>query len=272
MTATNNLFTVVQRIIFSVLFASCLVSAAEQSTTFADRIANIEPMDLSTATELDPKTRELLRRYYRAIFGDQETYERIESLRFKGTIHFPDQSLPFTWIKKKPDLSKLTLLGANDVRWIKAFDGKDAWQLHENSFNAVPTDMDALEAINFRHSATIGGHLLYPSMLGKTIQLGDPVSIDGQLANVLHVTLPDGKDIEVHLEAGTTIERRQVTVNSVTGRTVITNFDDYRDVEGIQIPFESTMEADDELIHRIVLEKVEVNIGAASWMFRRPSS
>jgi hypothetical protein len=240
-------------------------------------------------TGLEPRLANVLRNYYKHTFTDPVTWSRTESIRFEGTLHLPQGVLRFTAFKKKPDYTKVVIFAQNGGRLVMAYDGSEAWQLqalpsseseagntdppsfipHHSSH--IPQTMPEADARNFVRDATTGGHLLYPRIEGKKIELLGVAKVDRDRLYELQVTLPDGQVIRSYLDPTSFLEVRQVTVNNASGDEEVTTHSDFRSIDGIRVPFTSTLTIDGKQVHQSRLSKVETNTGVMPWMFSRPS-
>lgn len=235
---------------------------------YAVSIERLAPFDPAT---LESGVANVLRNYYQRNFTDADTWAAVESLRFDGTLHLGENALPFSAFKKKPDLCRIVLRTGPRHQLVMAYDGTNAWQLNTRQ-SALASTMTGGEARNFIRDATTGGRLLYPGIPGKTIELVGTTLIDDQRAFELRTTLPDGQVIRSFLDMVSFAEVQQITINNVTGQEERTRHDNFRMVEGIRIPFTSTLFIDGEQIHQSRIDEVRVNQGVISWMFDRPAA
>ena len=239
----------------------------EPLPTYRESIRDYQPMSLQG---LDPRLSRILEDYYQAAFGGQGNWSKIQSFRFEGVLHLPTGTLSFVAFKKKPDYCKIVLFAGNGARIVMAFDGSDAWQLNTME-SSEPIPMPSIEALNFIRDAPTAGHLLYPNLPGKQIELLQRQVVDGQACQSLRVTLLSGLQVSYLIDLMDFVERQQVTVNSVSGATEVMTHGRIRKIAGVAIPMESKMTVDGELLHEVKVHRVEVNLGLMPWMFARPS-
>ncbi|MGB0414161.1 MAG: hypothetical protein ACPGJU_06905 [Coraliomargarita sp.] len=257
------------RSLLGALVGSLLLGAAAfAQEKEAESAVKIDPMDLTGQSR---QMSTLLEGYYNNALGGSLNWAEVQSVRFHGVLELPQGLVEFIAFKKKPQYCKVVLFGANDLRVVMATDGEDSWQLMTNDAVDV-VDMPKADAINFVRDATIGGHLLYSTLVGKQIELAGTERIDAELCYHLKVTLPDQQVVEYFLDATDYVERRQVVTNAVSGQREVTNHFEHRDVHGLKIPFRSVMSVDGEQVHAVRLLDVDVNSGVTSWMFGRDSA
>ena len=242
------------------------LGAAEPESPYAASIERLDPFDTSG---LYFGVANVLRSHYARNFTDANTWAAVESLRFDGTLHLPQGSLPFSAFKKKPDRTKVVLRAGKRHQVVMAYDGEQAWQLNTRQ-SPIASRMPEDEARNFIRDATTGGHLIYPGIEGKTIELLGTTLIGDERAYELRITLPDGQVIRSFLDMISFAEVQQITLNNVSGDEEVTRHSNFRIVEGIRIPFTSTLFVEGEQVHQTRLDEVRINQGVTSWMFHRP--
>ena len=221
---------------------------------------------------LDSKLASILGKYYKNNFTSQQEWEAIKSIQYEGVLHLSEDELRFKAFKKKPYYYKLTVLAPNGSNIEMGYDGEDAWQSNtvrnEPSFSSMPE----AEASNFTRDATIGGHLLYPLIKGKEIELLGAADVDGGRCYEIQVTLPDGQIIRSFLDITDYAERRRITTNQVSGLEEVITYSDFRKIESIRIPFESVLVVEGAQVHEIFIAEAKANQGAMNWMFASPKS
>lgn len=214
----------------------------------------------------------VLRNYYEFTFQDVLVWGDVESIRFDGILETANGSVRFTAFKKKPDYAKVVLFLGKEAKYVMAFDGRDTWRFNTGEPDAAPIDMPEDEARGFIRDATTGGHLLYPRIAGKRIELlEERFELDGKRYYQLQTTLPSGQVIRHFINVINFAEERQVSTNSISGAEETYLYGDFRRINGLRIPFETTVFVDGEKSHETRLYRVRANVGAMPWIFARPS-
>ena len=266
---------------------------SEAPSTYLESIERLDPMD---TIGLDRGLATVLRNYYQKNFTGEENWQQVQSIRFDGTLHLPQGVLRFTAFKKKPDYCKVVIFAGHSGRIVMAYDGTDAWQLNtlqkrpatspektplldeegwlgeaETGWFPQPEAMPEPDALNFIRDATAGGHLLYPKIEGKKVELLGTTTAGGERLYDLQTTLPDGQQIRSQLDMTTFAEVRQITINNLNGDEELTTHSDFHEIDGVRIPFTSTLTIDGQQIHQSRIQRVQTNLGVMPWMFSRPS-
>jgi hypothetical protein len=255
-------------ILICMLSAVATAAAAEPDFVYRDAIPGVDPMGLHG---IDPEVAAILRGYYEHSLGGRTHWSEVESIRFDGTLRVPQGEFSFVAYKKKPDYCKIVLLGERGARITMAYDGADAWQLNSADPQGAVA-MPSAEALNFIRDATTGGHLLYPTLPGKRIELLGKRRVLGLTCYELRVTLPNGQQVTYAIDRASSVERQQIVVNPVSGATEVTTHMRNNLLEGLSIPVESTMTVDGEFMHEVRMQGVKVNTGLTTAMFKRPAA
>lgn len=238
------------------------------SVSYRQAIERLDPMETEG---LNSNLAYVLKKYYEWTFESADTWERVQSLRFDGILTLPNGSARFVAFKKKPDYSKVVLLLPGDARMVMAYDGEDAWTINTALPGAQPSAMPKEEARDFIRDATASGHLLYPIMIGKQIDMLGMADVEERTCYKLVVTLPSGDRMVSYLDTSNFAERKQTVTNSLTGAKEHTTFSDFRRIEGVRFPFASIKEVEGEWVHRVEIKRIQLNLGIMPWMFQRPS-
>jgi hypothetical protein len=260
---------------------------------------------------LDSSLASLLRKYYKNTFTNDSTWEKIQSIRFDGTLQLPQGDLSFTAFKKKPDYCKVVIFAPNGGRIIMAYDGQDAWQYAttKRTPQEAMQSSDAAERITYLPGAQFDGkaeqepaapeiHSLSPRMTPSPMPAAEALNfirdattgghllypgIEGKKIEPLGITTSKGQqfnELEVTLPDGQQLrshlnggylEFRRITTNNANGDQEVITHSDFREIDGVRIAFSSTLTVDGQQVHQSRIHKVQTNLGLMPWMFSRPS-
>jgi hypothetical protein len=255
-------------LVVAVLLApSAHAQEASAALSYGESIERLKPMSV---LGLEPKVARLLQKHYTHALGGAENWARIESIRFEGMLRLPQGRVSFTAFLKKPNYGKVVAITGLGQLAVNAYDGSDAWQIVP-SVSPAAVSMAPADRLNFTRDAVVGGHLLYPTLPGKVIELVDTRRVGENFCHDLRVTLPNGQQVHYLIDAISFEERQQVVVNASTGEREVTTFTQMQKVDGISVPFSSITTIDGEFMHEIESSTVQVNLGVMPWMFERPS-
>lgn len=182
-----------------------------------------------------PSVPDLLARHVQAVGPIDKIQSRRTKLRVIGMAPF---DIPVTVEARRPNLirKEVVLQGAVQVT---AFDGTDAWKTDPFIPGGdKPAALPADERRSLMEEADFDGALVNAAAKGVKVAYVGPGQVDGKNAHVLRVTIANGDEARVYLDASSLLEVRRVQTRSVMGKMteLEINSSDYRLVDGIRIP------------------------------------
>lgn len=187
----------------------------------------------------------------------------VKTARMTGRITFgPGMQAPFTLERKRPRLmrAEFTLDGKLSVQ---AFDGQVAWTQMPFMGQTTPEPVADEDRGQIEEQADFDGPLVDWRAKGHLLELLGKEKLDGALAFRLKLTTKSGSVRQLFLDATSFLELRVLDTRSFQGeeREFESSLSDYRDVDGIQVPFlvESGQKGAPER-QRISFDKVEFGV------------
>jgi hypothetical protein len=224
-----------------------------------------------------PTAAQVLAKYVAALGGEQavrrvtsrvitSTVELAPNVRGAGPTVFVQQ----TQYSKAPNLYAAASQPFTGQATAKGFDGTEAWTQAANGTVAAVTGIDLARA---KRDADFYGSLALERQY-KALEVSGLEKIGDREAYVLHGTLDGDNPETLYFDAQTgLLVRRGVYNNTPLGKYVIhTDYEDYRDVGGVKIPFLirtlSVSPADTAVVH---VEKVENNVTIDAGKLSKPA-
>lgn len=232
-------------------------------------LLGLVPAALAQDAPETPSVETLLSRHAEAL-GGLERLDQVESLRWTGTwVAFSEEGT-FTLTRLRPDRYRLEyeMLGEGLV---EGYDGDDAWTIHPLMGIPAAVTMSDSERAAVQAQADFFGPLIRPEAKGHEVTLVGRSDFEGTDAWELTVTRADGTEETWFLDAETylPVGRRSVTTDWGRPHPLTVFYDDWREVEGIRLPF--YWENEFFIRHQIVeVDEVEVNPEVDPALFDRP--
>jgi outer membrane lipoprotein-sorting protein len=135
---------------------------------------------------------------------------------------------------KRPNLARQELT-VNGQTITTIFDGTNAWMINPFAGSTEPVALTGPEADRTRDQATFDSPLVDYKGRGTTVELVGTEEVAGRRAHHLKVTSKTGQIQHIYIDTESFLESRVMT-ETPTG-TVDQYFSDFRDVDGVQIPF-----------------------------------
>ena len=189
--------------------------------------------------------------------GGVEKIKAVQSLRTTGTMSgMGPQTASLLTISKRPNLSRQEIT-VNGQTIVMAFDGTAARMINPMAGpGAIDVPAEQVEMI--KDQSDIDGPLVDYKTKGSTIEFVGNEVVDGK--NVVHLRIARKMlpAQEVLLDAKTYLETKITT--QVPGSGVLeTVLSDYRDVQGLMMPFSVKTIAAGMTVNEVKLTKIEVN-------------
>lgn len=170
---------------------------------------------------------------------------------------------------KRPNLARqeLTVDGQTIVQ---IYDGTNAWMINPFAGSTEPVALTGPEADMTREQSTFDSPLVDYKGRGTTVELVGTEEVGGRRAHHLKVTSKTGRIQHMYVDTETFLESR-VTTETPKG-TVDQYFSDFRDVDGVKIPFAIKTSVAAMGAIEIKVLKVEVNPALDDSLFKVKSS
>ncbi len=212
----------------------------------------------------------VLSRYYEGGLGGADVYERVESFRFEGVYRTEAGEFPIRVFKKKPNLIKISITLPGQNSWTMGYNGKVAWQQRPDVNEGSPEKMDAAQRDRFLVDSVFISHLLYPKLPWKEIELVDTVPLDGRVCHKIAVQLPGNYVVTYFVDVRSNKKYSVVTTDKSTGRVTTSKLEDFVSVGGMPINRRAINIEDGEVTSTIEIDRIETNVGLATWIFDMP--
>jgi outer membrane lipoprotein-sorting protein len=205
--------------------------------------------------------------------GGLKKIRTVQSERLSGQILFgPDTQGTLLLEVKRPGkiLEQLTV---GDKTMIRASNGKEGWIIDPFAETSEAQPLSADEMSNMAQKADIDRPLIDYKSKGNQVELVAKESVDGKDAYKLKVTLKDGQIRYDYIGASTFLELKWEGIVRRNGEefAAVSYFRDYRNVEGLMVPFEIDTEVvGNPAKQKITFDKVELNPIIDDAQFEKP--
>jgi len=202
--------------------------------------------------------------------GGLENWQKIKTMKLSGGYTGFSIAKTFTQIKSRPNKMYMDH-HVGEKRIVLAYDGETAWwenEWYDHTKAAVMGPVDAYVTVQDTHFATPFFNYKEEGHDVQFLGIGD---IDGEEGLVLKLKRKTGEEETWYLDKKTFLEFARQSPGSDFGSPLPqrTFFDDFRLVEGVQIPF--YVEYEFRTRNRVMtVEKVEVNVEIDEGMFKMP--
>ncbi len=230
-----------------------------------------EPDVLQSAAAKAPSPDVVLDKYIQAL-GGSERLAAVTSMVAKGTFTgYGEQKRPLEIFAKAPNQRSMVVHGG-DAESITTFDGRTGWI-------AAPTTERPLPLIDLTggdlDGARLDAVLSFPSRIKETLtqwRAGFPGFIDDRAVQILQGTSDGRFPVNLYFDSKSGLLVRSVRyADSPVGLSPTqVDYDDYRDVAGVKMPFRITVTWLDGR-SAIALTEIQPNVPVDAARFVRPN-
>ncbi|MFM0130412.1 LolA-like protein [Paraburkholderia sediminicola] len=210
--------------------------------------------------------------------GGLDAWRKIQTMVWAGHVdgaNSPARDLPFVLALKRPNRTRFEITVLNQ-KTVRVFDGREGWKASLSAMgsgNLRPYTMDELKSAH--DEQVIDGLLLDHQAKGVDITLDGIDKVDGHDAYRLAAKLSSGVTRHVWVDAQSFLDvKYDRQARGAKGPvTVEVRYSDYRNVDGLQIPFtiESGAAASGNR-DKLTIDKVTLNPPLDDAMFSKPGS
>jgi len=207
--------------------------------------------------------------------GGLDNLKKCQSMRFTGKMAMgPGMEAPFTLEKKRPGMSRMEFTFSG-MTGVQAYDGTQAWQVMPFAGKKDPEPMSADDSKEFADQADFDGPLVDWKAKGHTLEYVGHESIEGADTYKLKLTKKSGQVEYYFLDTETFLIVKEASKRTVRGTEaeVETSLGDYKDVNGLMMPFSMTnsMKGSDHK-QSMTFDKVETDVALADARFTMPAA
>lgn len=198
--------------------------------------------------------------------GGVEKVKGVNSTRITATASIQGQPVPMLVVAKRPNLTRqeVTIQGQTIVQ---SFDGTTGWTLRPGS---QAMEMPAAQSTAMKNQSDFESPLIDYKAKGNKITLVGTETIGGRKAYHLHVEPAGATAREYFLDTDTGLESRVDTTVEQDGQkgTLSVELSDYRDVEGVKMPFSLKQSLNGTPVAEMTVGKIEINAPLEDSLFR----
>ncbi len=207
--------------------------------------------------------------------GGLEVIRSVESMQMTGEFEMPSfgMTMPMTITLKRPSKVHVRVdVAAMGAEVINAYDGETAWE--NNPMQGGIQKMADEQARDMKERADMDGLLVDYEAKGYVVHYVGEEEVNGSNTKKLRVMRPDSSEIIVFLDAESFLRVKTETegTNPMTGARAKTEtfMMDYRDVDGMMIPFEMKVVMDGQAFQNITFKEVKINVEVDDTIFLYP--
>lgn len=200
--------------------------------------------------------------------GGMEKLRSVQTVKQTGRVNIQGMEAKQTVYAKRPNLLRQEL-NLNGQLVVMAFDGLTPWMINPMLGASAPIAMSGPPAAMIREQSSFDGPLIDYKTKGYTLEVAGMETVSGRQTHHLRLIDKNKQVQHVYLDAETGLEAKLVSQNEI-GQSFEQEMSDYRDIDGIKIPFSIRTSANGVQQGQILVDKVEFNVKIDDAIFRLP--
>lgn len=200
--------------------------------------------------------------------GGADKLKSIDTVRITAAATVQGTVTPMVIELKRPNLRRQEVT-LNGQKVVQTFDGTNGWLLNP-SLGAQAVQMPAMQSAAMKEESEFDSPLLDYKAKNVKVALVGTEDVEGRQAYHLKVTTKDGASRDYYLDANTGLEFRvdgPIQQNGIRG-TLSVSMSDYRDVEGVKMPFSLKQSLNGQPVADLRVSTVELNVPLDASLFR----
>jgi outer membrane lipoprotein-sorting protein len=205
--------------------------------------------------------------------GGAARLKAIDAVKFTGRLDAGGMELPFTLIRKRPNLVRQEMQFQGKTI-VQAYDGEHAWAVNPMMGTDQPQEIRGQQAEMMREQVDFDGPLVDYKQKGNVIEVVGPDAVGSAKAMKLKITKKSGQVQWLWLDAESGIELKSATEEIAPGDqklTIETVLSDYKAVDGIQFPFTMETIVNGAPQSKMTVDQVDLSPTIDSAMFKMPA-
>ena len=216
---------------------------------------------------------DIIKRYV-AFIGGKKSWSKVKTLTTSGEYNYGGIKFPFMAYAKAPNHYKF-VVPFEGKYYAQAFDGKKGWKIDAFKNETTPTILTGQAAISMANEADVEleDAFIDYQRKGHTAMVVGQETVQGKNCIHLKFVRANGNTEDYYFDEATSaiVMKTASSKNAELQGTILNiTYSDYRDVNGIKIPFRLESKSGDQLILEVTIDKAEINTKISDNEFAAP--
>ena len=251
---------------FLVVFLACGLVSVAASAAVSPQVSKASKMTAAQIVNKNVTAR-----------GGLKAWRAVHTLTMSGRLEAggaENPALPFVMKMKRPHLSRLEIVFEGKTA-LQVYDGEQGWKVRPFLGRDEVEPFSPSEAKAANEWQELDGPLVDYVNKGTKIKLQGTETVEGHRAYKLLLTMKNGEERHVWVDAGSFLERKidgEPRMLDGKLRNVSIFYHDYKKEKGLNMPrVLETMIDGGKLPHKMYIERVAVNQSMENALFAKPN-
>jgi hypothetical protein len=205
---------------------------------------------------------DVIKKYVQFI-GGKKNWKKVKTITTSGEYDYGGIVFPFHTFSKRPDKYKF-VVPFNGKYYAQAFDGTKGWKIDAFKNETKPTLLSGKAARAMANESDVeleSALINYPDK-GHQVKLVGKDSVQHRLCFNIELTKKNGEIENYYFDSQSAelVKKSALAKNVELGGTLLTIFySDYREVEGLMIPFKTVCQSEGQMILTVIISKAALN-------------
>jgi len=200
--------------------------------------------------------------------GGLERLKAIQTIKQTATISMQGTDIVITMYSKRPNFTRQEM-SVNGQLVVSGFDGLTPWMLNP-MVGQKAMALTGPQADQIRQQSHFDSLLMDYKTLGMTAAMNGFEMMGGRKVVHIRLTTPDGQRSDVYLDGETYLDAKVST--TVNQTRLDQEISDYRDHDGIKVPFLIRTSTNGVVQSELKVQKIEFNVKLDDALFKVPKS
>jgi len=201
--------------------------------------------------------------------GGYQKLKAVGTMKITGKTFVQSMEIPFTVQSKRPNFTRMESK-IQDQTMVQAYDGETAWAIMPFLGITEPEKLPAEQAKSVIEQADFDGHLVDYRIKGHKAELMGKEDVEGTEAFKLKITLKNGDIRYVFIDTKSFLELKWIAKIQRQGNEIESEafFSNFKDVNGLMMAFSVENRVSENIVSKVVIEKVELNVRIDNSIFK----
>jgi len=201
--------------------------------------------------------------------GGLERIQSVKSMKQTGKLTLQGMETTLVIFGKRPNMIRQEMIVSGQTN-VNAFDGTTAWQMMPVTGMTAPVVVTGPMANSIKEQSDFDGPLIGYQAKGYKLELVGTEALADRKVYHLKLTNTEKQVQHLYIDTETNLERKIVSDSPIG--PLEQELSDFRDVEGVKVPFSVRTLANGVEQMKLVVQKVEINPVLADALFKMPKS
>jgi outer membrane lipoprotein-sorting protein len=203
--------------------------------------------------------------------GGMEKIKAVKSLKMTGLMTARGQVMPFSVQMERPNSVRVEFTFQGKAV-IQAYDGENGWKVMPFVGTPGPTKMTERDLRDIEEQADLDGPLVDYKSKGHSVEFLGKEDLEGVQVYKLKLTLKNGNVRTIDVNSSTNLELETSSKQMNQGQEIEVDafLRDYKDTDGLMMPYSIEQKVAGETVSSFTVEKVEMNVDLDDALFKMP--